>query len=59
MKNYPPSPKRGVTYPVTDSLGKTVDETGDSISLLNLNTIIINKNMVIFYKKWKKSMKFN
>ena len=42
MKNDPPSPKRGVTC-VTDPLGKTVDETGDSLSLPNLNTIIINK----------------
>ena len=30
-------------HPVTDPLGKTVEETGDSLSLPNLNTIIINK----------------
>ena len=39
MKNHPPSPKRG---PVTDPSGKT-DETGENLSLPNLNTIIINK----------------
>ena len=49
MKNYRPSSKRGFTsnplwsHPVTDPLGKTVEETGDSLSLTNLNTIIINK----------------
>ena len=31
------------SHPVTDSLGKTVDETGHSLSLPNQNTIIINK----------------
>ena len=36
----PPSEE---SYPVTDPLGKTVDETGNSLSLPNLNTIIINK----------------
>ena len=42
IKNHPPSPKRVVTS-VTDPLGKTVEETGDSLSLPNLITIIINK----------------
>ena len=31
------------SHPVTDPLGKTVDETGDILSLPNLNNIIINK----------------
>ena len=35
---------RSHSHPVTDPLGKTVDETGDSLSLPDLNTImIINK----------------
>ena len=38
--HLPPSEE---SHPVTDSLGKTVEETGDSLSLPNLNTIIINK----------------
>ena len=42
MKNYPPSPKRGVTL-LTDPLGKTVEETGDSLPLPNPNTKIIIK----------------
>ena len=41
------------SHPVTDPLRNTVDETGDSLSLPNLNTIIIKKS-VIFYKKSKK-----
>ena len=36
----PPSEE---SHPVTDLLGKTVEETGDSLSLPNLNTIIINE----------------
>ena len=36
----PPSEQ---SHPVTDPLGKTEDETGDSLSLPNLNAIIINK----------------
>ena len=36
----PPSEE---SHPVTGPSGKTVDETGDSLSLPNLNTIIINK----------------
>ena len=35
----PPSEE---SHPVTDPLGKTEDETGDSLSLPNLNRIIIN-----------------
>ena len=46
-------PPREESHPVTDPLGKTVEETGDSLSLTNLNTIVIKKK-VIFYKKWKK-----
>ena len=42
MKNHPPSPSEE-SHPVTDPLGKTVEETGDSLSPTNLNTIIINK----------------
>ena len=38
--HHPPSEE---SHPVTDPLGKTVDETGDSLSLPNLNTIIVNK----------------
>ena len=33
----PPSEE---SHPVTDPLGKTADETGDSLSLPNLNTIM-------------------
>ena len=40
MIHPPPSEE---SHPVTDPLGKTVDETADSLSLPNLNTIIINK----------------
>ena len=36
----PPSEE---SHPVTDPLRKTVEETGDSLSLPNPNTIIINK----------------
>ena len=54
MKNHPPPPSEE-SHPETDPLGKTVDETGDSLSLPKLNTINNKKqNMVIFYKKWKK-----
>ena len=42
MKNHPPPPSEE-SHPVTDPLGKRVEETGDSLSLSNLNTIIINK----------------
>ena len=38
--HHPPSEE---SHPVTDPFGKTVDETGDSLSLPNLNTIIVNK----------------
>ena len=38
---HPPTSEE--SHPVTDPLGKTVVETGDSLSLPNLNTIIINK----------------
>ena len=37
-----PPPSEESHY-VTDPLVKTVEETGDSLSLTNLNTIIINK----------------
>ena len=30
MKNYPPSPSEE-SHPVTDPLGKTVEETGDKL----------------------------
>ena len=38
---YPPPSEE--SHPVTDPFGNTVEETGDSLSLPNLNTIIINK----------------
>ena len=40
IMHLPPSEE---SHPVTDPLGKTVEETGDSLSLPNPNTIIINK----------------
>ena len=36
-------PQSEESHPVTDPLEKTVEETGNSLSLPNLNTIIINK----------------
>ena len=44
MKNHLPSPSEE-SHPVTDPLGKIVEETGDSLSLTNLNTIIRNKKL--------------
>ena len=38
--SLPPSEE---SHPVTDPLGKTVEETLNILSLPNLNTIIINK----------------
>ena len=38
---HPPASEE--SHPVTDPLGTTEDKTGDSLSLPNLNTIIINK----------------
>ena len=42
MKNHPPSPSEE-SHPVTDPLGKTVEETVDNLWQPNLNTIVINK----------------
>ena len=42
MKNHPPSPSEE-SHPVTDPLEKTVAETGNSLLLPNLNTIIMKK----------------
>ena len=56
MKNHPPPSKE--SHPVTDPLGKTVEETGDKListySKYNNN----KENMVIFYNG-KSTMKFN
>ena len=41
MKIIHPPPSEE-SHPVTDPLGKTEDETGGSLSLPNLNTIISN-----------------
>ena len=47
----PPSEE---SHPVTDPLRKTVDETGDSLSLPNLCTKIINKIWYYFIRNMKK-----
>ena len=44
------SPPSEESHPVTDSLEKTVEETGDKQSLPNLNTIIMNKIWYYFVR---------
>ena len=53
MKNHPPSPSEE-SHPVTDPLGKTVEETGDKLITTYSKYNNNKQNMVIFYKKWKK-----
>ena len=47
----PPSEE---SHPVTDLLGKTVEETGDKLITTNNKYNNNKQNMVIFYMKWKK-----
>ena len=52
MENHPPSPKRGVTS--RDTLGKTVEETGDKLMTTKSKYNNNKPNIVTVYKKWKK-----
>ena len=47
----PPSEE---SHPVTDPLGKTVEETGDELITTYSKHNNNKQNMVIVYKKWKK-----